>query len=329
MKGGSPLGNWLREFGTLVFTQTLQAFLYAVVLSFILYGMSHLSSNTSESNLSLGMMSVFALLSVFNIEKLLRQIMGIGESKASPGSAIKSVAKTAIAFQLGKRLMDNVSKVGKGAKGMVGYRKENEKIKKRYDEDVENLGLNGRSGSRTGSTSSASGGNASKNGISTAVASAGGAYDDLEPDVGSVGGAGASSKDALKLKRAYTTIQRNYDDAMKANLDKRNEAIKSIAKGLTETAGATIGAPSGLILGGADGDIDGALRGVVSGAGVGDIVGEKVIDSVSAVNSIKSTISKAAQSRGMSNKALKNYIDNQNEQIKEVLKNMDIDVGNI
>src|SRR5574344_2709653 len=104
MKGGSPLGNWLREFGTLVFTQTLQAFLYAVVLSFILYGMSHLSSNTSESNLSLGMMSVFALLSVFNIEKLLRQIMGIGESKASPGSAIKSVAKTAIAFQLGKRL---------------------------------------------------------------------------------------------------------------------------------------------------------------------------------------------------------------------------------
>ena len=67
---GGVLNNWIREFCTLVFTQTIQAFLYAVIISVILLGMTKDNNVSADDyNASLGLMCTFALMSIFKVEK--------------------------------------------------------------------------------------------------------------------------------------------------------------------------------------------------------------------------------------------------------------------
>lgn len=283
--------------------------------------MTHNTGDDNASTLSLGMMSVFALFSVFQIEKTLRQVIGVGESRAAPGSAMKSIAKTAVAFTLGKRLLDNSAKMGSGIKGISDSEKANKKTKNRYDEDVANLGLNKKSkpGTKKAETKTPMADSSSKKSSE--------AYE--EASESGAEGTGSSSAD-LKTKRAYTAIQRKYEDEMKENKKKRDDAIKGLLKGTTETAGALIGAPMGLIIGGADGKIDDALRGAVSGSGVGDIVGEKIVDTGYAIKNIgKSSADIFKRDNKMTNSRLQEYITERNKQIEAALKNLDSSVDNI
>ena len=134
-KGGA-LSAWLKEFCQLVFIQTLQAFIYAIIIIVIMeiYSTSiEGSSDVTNYVTGLGLFSVAALFSVFKIEDLARKIFGFGSTKADHGSAVKSIAKTAFALQLGKRVLNNGKQMVGGAKNMLGANKDAKKAADRLE----------------------------------------------------------------------------------------------------------------------------------------------------------------------------------------------------
>jgi len=95
-------------------------------------------------------MCVICLTAIFKVEDILRKILGFGSTKADHGSAVKSIAKTAFAMQLGKRVLDNGKKIVGGTKNVIegsidkGKAKTKlERRKKAYFDD-NNLDENGR-----------------------------------------------------------------------------------------------------------------------------------------------------------------------------------------
>ncbi len=137
-KGGA-LSSWLREFGQLVFIQTIQAFIYAIIISVIMAiydtAIDRASADALHTDYAtgLGFFAVVALVSVFKVEDMARKIFGIGSTKADHGSAVKDIAKTAIAVNLGKRVLDNGKKVVGGTKNWLGGRKDEKKAADRLE----------------------------------------------------------------------------------------------------------------------------------------------------------------------------------------------------
>lgn len=303
MKGkGGALSVWFSEFTSLVFTQAIQAFIYAIVISIILYGMdmSNVSSNSShDTNAALGLMATLALLSVFKVEGFAKQIFGFKENRAAPGSAMKSLAKTAFALNLGKRVLNNVGKVTGGVRDIAKSRQDNAKAKKRLEEDMADNGFTrDKNGKLVYSGKSGSGGSE--------------AYrTSLPAGVGGSGGVGESSaaysgdmSDAAK--RRMKNALRQYEDKAAEIKKSRQEGIKSIISGTTESLGAVVGATAGGIIGVSDGDLDGLFNGLVAGAGAGDAVGEGIVNTVHKATKAVNFI--ATKDKGMSTKQLKSAI---------------------
>lgn len=118
-KGGTPLSIWIKEFCELVFIQTIQAFLFAISISMIMQISIANVINTTDRNVSLGIICIVVLTSIFKVEDIVRKIFGFGPTKADHGRALASLAKTKMAFDVGKRIFDNGKKVLGGA-GRVG-----------------------------------------------------------------------------------------------------------------------------------------------------------------------------------------------------------------
>ncbi len=269
-KGGA-LSSWLREFMSLVFTQTLQAFIYAIIISFIMYGMTDLSADvsTDDQNASIGLMSVFALTSVFKIEDLSKKIFGISDNAAGHKGAMKSLAKTAFAIGIGKRALDNVGKIGSGISSFAKTGSESRKARLRAKEDLDDLkkptvGAVGGGSATVGEPGSATGGDSDSSGAAGMSAAAS-------------TGKGTSQEEYNKKVR---NVLRTYEDKQAELKKARMEGIKSIATGLAESIAVIPGAIAGGVIGGADGDIDEMLRGIAAGAGVGDAIGAGAVNLV-------------------------------------------------
>lgn len=156
-KGGGALSTWIKEFCELVFIQTLQAFIYAIVIAFIveILTSTQFSNNANmmssdDHNTAVGIICVIALVSIFKVEDLARKIFGFGPTKADHGNAVKSIAKTAFAMQIGKRVLDNGGKILGGAGAVLGAGAKKIKAKKNYQADLEayrkDNGLDGSKG---------------------------------------------------------------------------------------------------------------------------------------------------------------------------------------
>lgn len=144
-KGGGPLASWIREFTTLVFVQTVQAFIYALILIVILQAMNPSGSESGDDfNTGVGLMSVFALTSLFKVEGIIRKIFGLGDTKAGHKGAIKSIAKTAFALKLGKRVLDNGKKISGGIKSIRDYKKDAKSVSDRVRRQTEALNADNR-----------------------------------------------------------------------------------------------------------------------------------------------------------------------------------------
>lgn len=128
--GGGALSTWIKEFCELVFIQTLQAFIYAMVIGVIM-NMNVAAMENSDQATVLGFMCVVCLTSIFKVEEILRRLFGFGPTKADHGNAVKSIAKTAFAVKLGKRVLDNGGKIVGGAKNMIGANKDAKKASDR------------------------------------------------------------------------------------------------------------------------------------------------------------------------------------------------------
>lgn len=322
-KGGGALSAWLKEFTALVFTQTIQAFIYAIIISIILFGMSSRSGiSADDNNAALGLMATFALLSVFKVEEMARKIFGVGDTKASHKNAIKSIAKTAIAAKLGKRVLDNTGKVLGGVRAINKSRQDNRKTRTRLQEDMQDLGFNydektntttfvgkgkGAGSTVTGASGSGIG---SVGNVNVGGSASGGSVDvsaDISEAASNIGNA-VSGGDTISAadKRRIRNAVRTYNDKMDEIKKARDEGIKSIASGIAESVTSPIGAVAGGLLGGADGNIDEMLQGIMAGAGVGDVVGKSAIDAID--RATKFVQRQANHKPGISSKELKKAI---------------------
>lgn len=130
-KGGGPLNAWIKEFCELVFIQTLQAFIFALVMSFILTILTEQTMDQTDKNTSLGIICIVALTSIFKIEDIARRIFGYGPTKADHGNAVQSIGKSMMALKMGKNLLDNGKKVVGGAGAFLGAHSQKLKAQKR------------------------------------------------------------------------------------------------------------------------------------------------------------------------------------------------------
>lgn len=330
MGGKGALGVWLKEFCSLVFTQTLQAFIYAIIITMILLSALPVEDQYTgdDINSSVGLMATFALLSVFKVEEMSKKIFGISDTKASPGNAMKSLAKTAVAVQLGKRVLNNVGKVTGGIRAITKSRQDNAKAKKRLDEDMEDngfvMGENGipnyvgksSTGSRTSSPTvprtAPSGGNQTVNIPAPST-------NDVDINVPSLDVSGPVISDAAN--RRMKNALRQYEDKLSEIKKAREEGIKSIFSGVTEGVGSIVGGATGALIAGADGNIDEAIRGLMSGAGVGDKIAESTINSLD--KATKFVQRQVNHKPGISSKELQRSID----AYKDALNNANINYG--
>lgn len=322
-KGGGPLSVWIKEFTALVFTQTVQAFIYAIIISVILLGMGGKNAtgvSANDNNSALGLMATFALLSVFKVEEMVKKIFGLSDTKASPGNAMKSIAKTAFAVQLGKRVLDNAGKFAGGIRNINKSRQDLAKAKKRHDEDLADYGLKFENGQYvksgkggvlakpTGSGGASGAGSASgrsaaeeKYYAKAMEAKKNGDMDAYRANMdkaafartlgnssggGASGGGSSSTVDVGGMEisgadyRRIKNATRAFEDKIDEVKKARNEGIKSIASSLAESTGAIFGGATGGLLAGADGNFDEMARGIVAGMGVGDSIGKSTIDSL-------------------------------------------------
>lgn len=352
-KGGGPLSVWLKEFTALVFTQTIQAFVYAMVISIILYGMSSKGNITADDNNSaLGLMATFALLSVFKVEELSKKIFGVGDTKASHKNAMKSIAKTAIAAKLGGRVLNNTGKFFGGVKAIGQAGQDRKKAKKRLTEDMKDNGFdekgnyigkgkisgtNGTSGSSSASSTAGMSAAQKKYYDAAKAAKANGDMDGYHKNMefaslartmegGSSGGSAAGSSSggadvSDAAKRRMKNALRTYEDKLSEINKARDEGWKNIASSIEESAGALVLGTAGGILGGADGDIDEMLQGIMAGAGAGDIIGKNVINGLDkSVNFLKR---QAKREAGVSSKELKRTIS----MYKDSIENLNVQYG--
>lgn len=132
-KGGGPLSAWIKEFCELVFIQTLQAFIFALTMGFIISILSQqVAMDQTDRNTSLGIICIVALTSIFKVEEIARRIFGFGPTKADHGNAVQSIGKSMLALRMGKNLLDNGKKIAGGFGAVVGSRGEKLKAIKRY-----------------------------------------------------------------------------------------------------------------------------------------------------------------------------------------------------
>ncbi len=323
-KGGGALSMWLKEFGALVFTQTIQAFIYAIIISVILFGMVNQSPDmpAADSNASLGLMATFALLSVFKVEELTKKIFGIHDTKASPGQAVRSLAKGAIAFSLGKKLLNNVGKISGGYRQMHQARRDRKKLASRLEEDMRDNGYvlqNGKpvkvaSTSKSSTTTNTST-DTGKKPMSdkqkeyyekAKAAKAAGNMEGYRYNMGIAAGIGKSEVDVGDVSvsseggndlsgASYRRIKnalRTYEDKAAEITKSRNEGIKTMISGTVESIAAIPGAVTGMVLKSPTGDFSEMLSAGITGAGVGDMVGKSLVDTVDKATKLAQRVGK-------------------------------------
>lgn len=125
-------GKWLREFATLVFTQAVQAFLLAIVMTIIISCLGNATGSDAEAgNQAAGLLAIIALASFGKIELLVKNIFGVTSQFGDPSLQAGARGLTAgslLAMKGGKRLLDNGSKlvqshrqISEAKKGLAAY----------------------------------------------------------------------------------------------------------------------------------------------------------------------------------------------------------------
>lgn len=296
MKKG-VFGAWFRELATLVFTQTIQAFLLAIVMTIVISAMGAAEKDAtnndgkSGTNYAAGMLAIIALSQFGKIELLIKNIFGVtsqygGGMEHGKGGLIASMA----AFKLGKRGLDNLGKVTGGIGGAL---KANRNLKtlrnQRKNIELEGKADEAENGADLALNEMENTADKFINNTAKGAAMATGAQM-VGGTNGNNGGIGISSSDIQKLITAINsstnTLKSNKSKSDKddkkeklAEIDKKiNEAklnrrtgVRQAVSGVSETAGAIVGAAAGATVGLGMGE--GVVRNAVTGLGIGDMAG--------------------------------------------------------
>ena len=115
--------NWFREFATLVLTQSVQAFLLAIVMTIIISALGEVSdSSKGSSNYAAGMLAIIALSQFGRIELLVKNIFGVtsqyGGGMDSGRGGFNFAA--GLALRGARKALDNGGKAVKGVAKAYG-----------------------------------------------------------------------------------------------------------------------------------------------------------------------------------------------------------------
>lgn len=290
---GNVFSQWLKEFCALVFTQTVQAFLLAIVLLLVIISISNGSNDANNYNniTAGGVLAIIALTSISKIESLIKKLFGLESSitdtsmKGGRGGLLGSI----LALKMAKKALDNVPKIGKGISGHVKAYGDTKRTQ--IDSANKLRRLDARYGADGTDPISTGGGTFS--GDTTQSGTSGG---DNTATAGSAGVRTRRSND-MYLDKRDKLIEEYNKRIFDINSSKR-QATKNIASGILETGGAiaggVTGAASGFIVAAGTGDdniLDSTLKGMGTGIGVGDTIGGIATKTAFAPKDLKNTIS--------------------------------------
>lgn len=339
-KGSANIfSSWVKEFTSLVFIQSIQAFIFAVVISFIL---SLYGERQENNDAILGLISIIIMGSISKMEGLVSKIFGIKSDIAdtSMRGGLKSFMGGMAVMAAGKRLLDNPKKLISGVSGMYGAHKDkvsaikerNKALKRRFGTvNPDGTQYLGGADVKLDSTSTVTGGDTSLNisgpdgqGSNTTLTG----NDNITNKP--ISAANKMNQKPLNIKDAYAyqAIQDSYEKKIGDAKKKRNESIISTVKGVTETGGAFLGGGAGAILAGTTGEMSQIARAATIGGGAGDKLGEMAVDLPKGATNMTRGIKTLATNYGKVKKLNKEY-DNINNEITKRMKDANIDIGSL
>lgn len=262
--------TWFRELCTLILTQTIQAFVLAIILSM----MAHLLTSTTVDNegktlnttiTSSGIICIIALFSLNKIELLVKKIFGVTSSFGDPsmGAGKASLLGSWLALRGMGRTLNNIPKIASGGVGWVKNRGRLKRAQKAYNQEKDLDNAKNRLNSLKDSNTASSGNTDAE----SSNLNLGSAPDLSNKELASViVGMQAANQNKNNLENA----RQQLDEAKKA----LNASRAKVMKGIGETAFSTVGATTGAIVGIAQGDD--VAQNIGIGAGIGDVIGENV-----------------------------------------------------
>lgn len=339
--------TWVKELCALVFVQTIQAFILAIVISIII---TFIAPNTSgdkiakltdaDSVSALGILCIVLLTSLTKMEQITKKIFGLDsgilQNKPPHGLMASYMALKAVG-----RVFNNVPKVVGGiGSATLGAGLDKKKANSAMLTRLQRKGLDKSGNPLPGAKQIASGDSGSQSGGSDSVEDreyynkameakkrgdmAGyhrnmgiqAGINKARKSVAQGGGTSSSSggtSSSDKVRDDYYKIMDKYDDELAKAKEKRRKGIQDAFSGGIETIGAAAGGMVGLSIGSvsglATGDLDQIHKATAYGIGVGDALGEHLTSAVaSATTSIKS--------RASVNKKLDNQIAQMEKNLK-------------
>lgn len=280
MKNNKIFSVWLREICSLIFVQSIQAFLVAIMLVVVieLY-ISSLSGNGSGLR-AMGIYAIIILSMIPKVELLVKKIFGLGSGvmDESMMGGKRSLLKSGLAIRGAMSVLNNGGKIAGGLLAMgstlpFGSAGKQARIAKNNmeaaDSDRRRLGLNSDNSNNSGN---------SRNVTSTRRRSLGAASPSSgSSNGGSLGNLGAADLAEAIKKANASDPQEEYEKARHQLSQKRWEGLKQATSGVFETVGAIEGAAAGAIVGLGTGGDD-VLQDMGIGMGIGDQIGSFAAD---------------------------------------------------
>ena len=326
--------TWIKELCALVFVQTIQAFILAIVLSIILTFIKDNGSKVSEQATvqSLGVLCIILLTSLTRMEQITKKIFvlysGILQNKPPHGLMASYMALKSVG-----RIFNNIPKMAGGIGGIIGAGTDKKKANAAMLSRLNKKGLDKNGNPVNGGSpqvNEATGENNLLDGNEyyekAKQAKLNGDMDGYRRNMG-IQAEINKAKNAMaqnattpsrlnnmdKAQDDYLKIMDKYDDEISKAKAKRRQGIQDLASGITETAGAIVGGTAGLSVGLMSGlatnDYDQIHKAAAYGIGAGDALGENLTKAVSAA------------SRGISSKAkASSNLDKQLAQMEANLK---------
>lgn len=250
---------WIKELCSLVFVQSMQAFLITIMLSVVvrLYVESGSSLTAKES---MGVYAIFILAIIPKVELLVKKIFGLGSGVMDDSmmGSKGSLLKTGLAIRGAASVLNNA---GKAVGGVVGIA------------STSRFGLAGKKARIAKNNMDAAELNDKNQGTGLSIPSS---QSSLHSSGGANGAPGAYSLNDL----TYAIRSANkkdpteaYDEARNELRKKRLSGLKDLTSGIAETAGAIGGASVGAVVGLGTGGDD-VLTNMGIGAGIGDTIGK-------------------------------------------------------
>ncbi len=281
-------GGWFKELASLIFTQTVQAFLLAIIMSIIVNALT--ANGGDGGTYGAGLLAIIALSQFGKIELLIKNIFGVtsqfgGSMQDGKGGLLGSM----MALKMGKKVLDNGSKLVGGTRNALMANR-NVRNLKREKKDLQ-LGLDADSAEGAADTALGAMNEEADKFIDNAATGAGlqaGANMVNGGSGGNGGGVGISSSQIDQLisavKEQTSALKSQKSDSDKKDSteklkdlnqkiaeakNQRRAGIRTAVAGVGETLGAGVGAAAGTIVGLGMGD--NIAQNAVTGAGLGDM----------------------------------------------------------